>query len=414
MPKLASRLLFSLISSAAVALVASCGVNTHATDPTGAGNTAKPHPTEHLAVADQLNNRVLLYSVPLSTDESASVVIGQATFSCCIYQPTAPAKTVGAPASLSMDGSGNLYVADPSHCRVLQFQPPFATDMRASLVIGQPQFMDANSPDCRMGGANGLMNPVSVAVDGSGDLWVADPDASRVTEYVQPFKNGMAAELSIGQTTVEDTYYCNGSNDYTHSPHPTARTLCGPAGVAFDAKGDLWVSDTDNLRILEFIPPFSTGMAASLELGQPAATGFTSVSVTAPTASSFYYPEGLAFDSSGDLWVSDSYGNRVMEFVPPFSNGMAASLVLGQPDFTHASQADAANGMNHPEGLFFDSKGNLIVADQENSRVLIFSPPFSSGMSATIAIGQPTMTSGTCLVPVAANTLCSPHAVLAF
>jgi hypothetical protein len=111
----------------------------------------------------------------------------------------------------------------------------------------------------------------------------------------------------------------------------------------------------DNSRVLEFEPPFSNGMSASLVLGQ---TDFTqtlpnqsSAAEAPPTSATLSYPEQISFDSSGRLFVADSFNNRTLVFVPPFSNDMNASIVIGQPNFTSATEATTATGQNFPSGI---------------------------------------------------------------
>ena len=90
---------------------------------------------------------------------------------------------------------------------------------------------------------------------------------------------------------------------------------------------------------------------------------------------------GLAFDSSGNLWVSDNSNNRVLEFRPPFSMGMNASLVIGQPDFETGRASISQSGfLNGLATLVIDPSGNIWVGDK--SRVLEFRAPFSTGMNA--------------------------------
>ena len=159
--------------------------------------------------------------------------------------------------------------------------------------------------------------------------------------------------------------------------------------IGFDSSGDLWVADTDNNRVLEFVPGadgcgtgvLCSDMSASLVIGQMKMTanainegnaGF------AANSSSMYYPYDIAFDSHGNLWVVDSFNNRVLEFAYPFSNGETASVVIGQSSFTASSEngggSTSGSGLSEPTALAFDSSGDLWVADRGNSRVLEYVP----------------------------------------
>jgi sugar lactone lactonase YvrE len=371
-----------------------------------------PPPTslnDHLIVADTENNRILIYEPPIETNAAASVVLGQASFGTKSESPWwSTPETLFGPWAMTLDSTGNLWVADTYDCRVVEFQPPFTTNMSASLVLGQPGLsVPVEWPDCFTSGASGMNGPFSVAFDSKGDLWVADTFAGRVTEYVPPFTNGMAVAVSIGQANLSDQYECNGQ---VFQPAPgswspgaaTARSLCEPLTVAFDQKGDLWVTDTGNHRILEFVPPLSTGMSASLEISGPDVNADGSCNDDDPSCLS---PTAMSFDSQGNLWVADTGGKQVLEFVPPFANGMAASMTLKQPGATN--QPDAV-----PLGISFDRTGNLFVA-YDSSQILIFTPPFSNAMSAAFVIGPTAMKDGLCASPTS-ETLCLPQGVLAY
>ncbi len=390
----------------------------------GRSNRAPKAAIESFAVADSGNNRVIIYDNDLlSMKRSTGVVLGQSSFNQGnSNQGTEPiANTLWGPHGITKDSAGNLYIADSANCRVLQFHPPFTNSMSASVVIGQRGFTEVRCLMKTQATSTGMDLPISVAVDHNGDLWVTDNWNSRVLEYVPPFRNGMPATLALGQISTGNT----GDNPCNRgSAAPTASTLCTPAGASFDLKGNLWVSDCVNNRVLEYTPPFSTGMAASLELGQPATTAFISNSPDngGVSASSLSCTGTPAFDSSGNLWVADEGNNRVLEFVPPFSNGMAASTVIGQTDFTHEERNQGgsipdANTLSIPMGLDFDSSGKLSVTDFNNNRVLIFAPPFHNGMNASAVVGQEDFThrarnqgrNGP-----AANTFQSPISVLTF
>jgi len=315
----------------------------------------------NLWVVDYSNNRVLMFSPPFSNGMNASLVIGQANFTTSTLATTQ--NGLYSPQSISFDSSGNLWVSDYNNNRVLMFSPPFSNGMNASLVIGQANFTTSGYGTTQ----NSLSNPQIISFDSSGNLWVVDYNNARVLMFSPPFSNGMNASLVIGQ-----------ANFTTSTLATTQNGLYGPFGVYSDLSDNLWVSDTTNNRVLMFSPPFSNGMNASLVIGQ---ANFTTSTPTT-TQNGLYSPHAVSFDSSGNLWVSDNYNNRVLMFYPPFSNGMNASLVIGQPNFTTTTRTTTQNGLYYPECISFDLSDNLWVIDGDNNRVLMFSPPFSNGMNA--------------------------------
>jgi len=402
-----------------IAGFSSCGGGTaqlaSADAASAAVRAAKPKPAKPLlAVADSSNNRVLIYNAPFKTDEKAIIVLGQPDFvhNAANQGAVGPqVNTLNFPGDVAQGPNGEIYVADTGNCRVLRFDPPLTTNMSASVVFGQPDFTSHHCNAPAAATANSLAAPEYLAVDSHGDLWVSDTffgdiGDSRVVEYVPPFSNGMAASVAIGQTTTGASQGCN--QVFGNPPHfapPTASTLCTPKGISFDAAGDLWVADLANNRVVEFVPPFSTGMSASLEIGQPAGPdAFTTgtpnqclyfLSPCGPTASKLFFPTATAFDSAGDLWVADAGNNRVLEYLPPFSNGMDASTVLGQPDFTSGGSGVITGYLASPADLAFQpGTGDLFVSDALDNRILMFAPPFRNDMHPATVIGQRNLNSG--------------------
>jgi sugar lactone lactonase YvrE len=364
---------------------------------TGGNHTVVTKTTKFLYVADSSNNRVLQYGVPFSTNENATLVLGQAGFTTgAINQGgAAGAGTMSGPSATAVDSAGNLYVADSGNCRVLKFATPFSNGMSATLVLGQSNFTGTCVPGVAATAAS-LGSLGGLAFDSSGNLWVADSGNSRVLEYTTPFSNGMAAALAIGQASPNASTGCNQGGG---SGTPSASTLCSPNFIVFDSTGNLWVADGVNTRVLKYSPPFASGMAASVVIGQPNFTSNSS-SVCTPSATETCSAVGVAFDHTGNLWVGDDANCRVLEFTAPFSTNMAASLELGQPagagQFTESCTVATTtqSALFDADGLAFDSSGNLFVADLGNSRTMVFSPPFSSGMNAAMVIGQANFTSG--------------------
>lgn len=341
-------------------------------------------------VADGTNNRVLIYQFPFITGQSATTVLGQADFTTntAAASPTAASTTNAY--SMTLDSSGNLYLA--TGCRVLQFPRPFTTGMNATLALGQPAGATNLTSNSCTTSTTGLYSPRGLAFDSSGALWVSDALNDRVVRYVPPFAAGQAATVALGQTSTSIGSTCN----ITTPVGTSATSLCLPEGVAFDSSGNLWVADVFHHRVVMF-PPASlvTGGAATVELGQPAATAFTSATANngGLSETSLNAPRGLTFDSSGNLWVADGKNNRVLMY--PKANlvtGGAATIVLGQTSMTTSSGSATSSNLFAPNGVAFDKNGNLWVADLANNRTVAFAPPFTTGMAATVILGQSTPT----------------------
>jgi sugar lactone lactonase YvrE len=150
----------------------------------------------------------------------------------------------------------------------------------------------------------------------------------------------------------------------------------------------------------------TSGASATVELGQPSGTAFTSNTGNngGISASTLSFPNCLAFDSSGNLWVTDTANRRVLMY-PSSSlstNGASATVELGQPSGTAFTSNTAnnptisASTLSYPEGIAFSS-GNLWVADGGNHRVLMYpsSSLSTNGASATVELGQPSGTAFT-------------------
>ena len=322
----------------------------------------------------------LVHAYAFTTGMPANLVLGQTDFNS--NTPLTSQINLKNPYGLVFDASGNLWVADTINSRVLMFKPPFSNGSAASLVIGQPDF---NSGSGNGGddfpSANRLSGPSSLAFDSSGNLWVADSGNNRVLRFSPPFGTNMGANLVIGQLDFTSRVPAGSA--------PTSTILWGPVGLAFDAIGNLWVADCFYSRVLKFSSPQSTHMAASLVIGQ---ADFTHQGGGSISTNRVFGPTGLAFDAIGNLWVADNSNNRVLRFSSPLSTNMAASLVIGQPDFTHNDATASQAGLYQPYDLRFDAYGNLWVSDILNNRVLMFKSPSSNGLGASQVIGQPDFT----------------------
>ena len=138
----------------------------------------------------------------------------------------------------------------------------------------------------------------------------------------------------------------------------------------------------------------SNGQAAALVLGQP---NFTS-NTADTTQSGMNSPYGVAVDpTTHKVFVADYTNNRVLRFASLFAltNGAAAEAVLGQSDFTSNAAHTTQSGMSNPDSVFVDASGRLWVADFTNNRILRFdnAATIASGAYANVVLGQPDFTS---------------------
>ena len=224
-----------------------------------------------------------------------------------------------------------------------------------------------------------LNTPEGVALDarnGQLHLYISDTNNSRIMAWqdVSSYQIGDPPTLVLGQSSPLNTIPLGIG----------VKGLNGPSGLAVDpTTGNLYVADTSDNRVLRFRNPFAnpTVVEPDAVYGQGSFSGRT----PGLNSSSLNVPEGVAFDSAGNLWVADTGNNRVLRFnattlnnaIPP-----SADIVIGQKDFISgfADQGGSvsASGLDGPIALVFDSQDNLYVSDYKNTRVLKFTGPLKT------------------------------------
>lgn len=353
-----------------------------------------------LWVADYSNFRALHFSAPISSGMNADLVVGQTDFisgSSAYSPPANTASRVAFFSDIALDAAGNLYAASNADYRILRFPAPLTTNAAATLVLGQHDFTHSGA---YMPSPRRLSGTVAaVVVDPlSGKLFAADTGNNRVLWWnsAAAVTRGQPADGVLGQA---DPF----SNDVNAGGTLSSTTLNGPSAVAVDSTGKVWVADRLNSRVLRYSPPLASGMGADLVLGH---TNFTG-GATGSAAAVMSEPYGLAFSSSGALWIVDFNLNRTLGFFPPFANGMDASVVLGQSGMNTFGQATTAAGCFRPRAVAVDSSGAVWVAEWiGNSRVLRYPSPQSSGMSADLVLGKASFTASGC--SGTSTGLCTP------
>jgi sugar lactone lactonase YvrE len=321
------------------------------------------------------NHRVLSWpsAIAFSNGQAADIVLGQANFvdNLANRGGANPTKnTLQDPRGVAVDQNGHVYVADSGNKRILRFDPPYSKGQDAAQVFGQGgDFTTNDQASIAAATADNLGNPDGIAVDGNGNVYIADLFLKRVLIYNTPATTDTTADVVIGQPNFASTDANQGGAD------PSANTLSFPEGVAVDRDGNLYVVDQGNNRVLRFEPPLTTNKSALHVYGQP---NFTTA--TAGTSSTkMNTPVAAGVDPvSGNLYVADSINNRILEFADPASDS-TADRVFGQGgDFatsTGNKGGVSADSLLDVGGVVLNAAGDLIAADRLNHRVLRFNAP---------------------------------------
>jgi DNA-binding beta-propeller fold protein YncE len=298
----------------------------------------------------------------------------------------------------ALDTRGNLYVSN--------FQGPNPESV--VYVVDNPFQAAVARVGRTLKTARGLALPNIVAVDRSSSpnpLYVVDA-YNRVLGWrdAEGFAGGEAADLVLdgaGQSSPDLPGSCFGAGADRFCPYGSFNR----GGLAVDSRGNLWMADIDNHRVLEFDRPFESDGMADRVLGQGGSFTSRTCNLGGLSARSLCFPGALAFDRQDRLYVADLANHRVLLFPSPLTNG-AAGKVFGQAGFTRnrCNRGDrqpgaatlclgSVEGESNPRfygssSLAVDARGNLYVADSANNRVLIYRDPLTSDAAADAVIGQ--------------------------
>jgi uncharacterized protein (TIGR03437 family) len=319
---------------------------------------------------------------------------------------------LNSPVGLALDSQGNLYIADAGNNRVRRVSQGVIDTIAGS---GPPGPLPFN-----FGGDNGLATnallsrPVGVAVNPNGDIFIADVGNGRVrvvsngtiaTVAMVDDPEALAAD-SAGNVYIANTLYDEilklsngalttfaglGSGLVDNGPFPYTfpYQLYNPRGVAADSAGNVYISDTVNQRVRKVSNGTITTVAGT------GAAGFSGDNGPAINAQ-FYFPSGLAVDSSGNLFIVDSENYRIRKV----SNGTITTVagtgaagfsgggvVLGSAGIGGDGGLALSAQLNGPAGLATDNTGNLFIADTSNSRIREVSSDVISSVAGSNVFG---------------------------
>ncbi len=339
-------------------------------------------------VSDTFNGRVLRYASydELTESAAAEMVFGQTDFTSKL-QPNPPTRSsLFQPLGLALDGQGNLWVVDNFLNRVLRYSDA------VNVVTPGPdaaQVLGQSGFTSRSVGTgmNGFNSPYDIAVDSEGNLYVADSSNCRVLRFDDPTslpEAGGAATVSIGD------FVAGSAADANACPSRTQTGLGNSSGVEIDSQDRLYVADnTNHRRIMRWddAPNLTSNAPADGVIGQVDFTALLDIYSVPQSGASFSNPFYIAVDNSDGIWVSDHGRSRILHFAEPWmiSSGGEATTVLGAASMSDSSSPDF--GFAGHAAVAPD--GSLWVPDIFNHKVLKFAtePPPTPTPTATAAAG---------------------------
>ena len=252
---------------------------------------------------------------------------------------------------------------------------PFATAFVSGVGTG-PQL--AFTPGNQSTVASGFTTPAGVAVDGNGTVYISDssqrgivfietPSGGSYTQNEYNFaSNDPVSERPILQGLAIDgagnLYYSDGYGELVQQftlnngaeissnlvAYPQqGNGLSDPQGLAADSTGNVFIVDTGNNRVVEEI--YSSGNTYN----QPAGSELQTV-----VASGLNAPEGVAVDASGKVYIADTGNNRILLETPTGGGAFSQSVLFN-------------SGLSAPAGVAVDNVGDVFISDTGNKRVLV-------------------------------------------
>jgi hypothetical protein len=264
---------------------------------------------------------------------------------------TGAAASFNTPAGVATGIDGNAYVTDQGNNTIRKITPEGVVSTLAG-TAGTTGSTDGT------GAAARFNNPAGVALDGTGNVYVAD------------YLNDTIRKITPAGlvTTLAGTAGMGGSADGTG---PAAR-FYGPSGLATDSTGNVYVADQGNNTIRKITP---AGVVTTLA----GTAGVNGSDDGTGAAARFNFPLGVAVDSMGNVYVADDLNDTVRRITPA---GVVTTLAGTAGAFGSADGTGAAARFSGPFGVAADGAGNVYVADSLNATIRKITP---AGVVTTLA-----------------------------
>ena len=256
------------------------------------------------------------------------------------------------PVSVARDGAGNVYVGDHGNNTIRKITSGGVVTTFAG-TAGATGSIDG------IGAAAKFCNPNGVAVDGLGNVYVADNCNSTIRKISS---DGVVTTLAGKAGTPGSTDGTGGAARFDH-----------PRGVAVDGSGNVYVSDMGN----EIIRKITTGGVVTTLAGTAGSAGTTDGT---GAVARFTNPYGIAVDSlSGNIYVTDSINSTIRQIT---SEGIVTTFAGTAGDLGNKDGTGTAARFDHPRGVAVDGSGNIYVSDMGNNTIRKIT---SGGVVTTLA-----------------------------
>src|SRR5665213_1699248 len=281
------------------------------------------------------------------------------------------------PMAVAVDGGGNIYIVDDDNNRVLKVA---ATTGVVTTVAGNGVGAGQIGPGASYNQFNGdnipatsanLNSPEGLAVDGYGNIYIADTYLLRVQVV---YSAGTIPNVSNPTVGSIYTIAGNGNSGYNGDGIlATSAALAEPQSLAVDANGNIYIADNYNNRVRAI---YSSGVLPNVS--NPVVGDIYTVAGTGAccyngdnqlaTSAQLSRPMGVAVDGYGDIYIADTNNNRIREVAA--GTGMISTVAgYGAQGYNGDNQLAIVAQLNIPEGIAVDASGAIYIVDSRNNRI---------------------------------------------
>ena len=320
-------------------------------------------------VGDTGDNRIRKFSAggTITTVAGTGTTCASATSPCGDGGlATAAGADMNSPRGVYVDGAGNLYFADNDDNRVRMVA---AGTGIMTTVAGTGTACAAPANSCGDGGAATsaqLNGPTQLAMDGQGNLYIADRNDNRI-RMLGASTGLLTTVAGTGTACASPTSTCG------DGASGLLANLNSPAGLFVDGANNLYIADSGDNRIRK-IQALGTGSGAGY-ITTVAGTGTACAGGgaacgdgAAATAAELNNPVGVSVDSAGDLYIADYADNRIRE-VNAATGVMTTVAGSGTAGSTGNGGAATIARLHGPADIALDSAGNLFIVDAMNNAI---------------------------------------------